>query len=134
MVGDEAVNFYGYNKPSSGVDFWIEATSENFSNLLLVLKEMGSDLADFPAEVFEREKNISVKFSNPDVKVELITNFVIDKSFSWAYEDSVESSLKENPVVKWRVIALEDLLVSKTKSGDPQDILDFQELKKIHGQ
>lgn len=134
MVGDEAVNFHGYKKPSSQVDFWIEASSENFNNLLLVLKDMGSDLADFPAEVFERQKNISIDFSNSDWNVELITNFVVDKSFSWAYEDSIESYLKDRPAIKWRVISLEDLLISKAKSLEPQDILDVRELKKINGQ
>ncbi|HLW33842.1 MAG TPA: hypothetical protein VKX40_16395 [Aequorivita sp.] len=133
MVGDEAVNFYGYKKSSSQVDFWIEASSENFNKLLLVLKGMGSNLANFPAEVFDRKKNISINFSNSNLNVELITNFVVGKSFSWAYEDSIESYLKDRPAVKWRVLSLEDLLISKAKSLKPQDILDVQELKKING-
>lgn len=133
MVGDEAVNFHGCTKATSQIDFWIEATSENFNNLLLVLKDMGSTLADFPAEVFARQKNISIHFSDSDLTVELITNLVINKSFSWAYEDSIEASLRERPTVKWRVLALEDLLVSKADSREPQDILDIQELKRING-
>lgn len=133
LVGDEAVSFHGYEKPYSQVDFWIETSSENIDNLLLVLKEMGSAVADFPSTIFERQQNISINFPKSEAKVELITNFVVDKSFTWAYEDSIETSLKDKPAIKWRVLSLEDLLISKANSLEPQDILDVEELKKING-
>lgn len=133
MVGDEAVSFHGYKKPFSRVDFWIETSSENFYSLISALKEMGSELADFPPTVFDRQQNISINFPTSESKVELITNFVVDKSFSWAYEDSIETSLKDKPAIKWRVLSLEDLLISKAQSLQPQDIQDVQELKRING-
>lgn len=32
MVGGAAVNFHGYQRHSADVDFWIDTSSENFSN------------------------------------------------------------------------------------------------------
>lgn len=133
MVGSGAANFYGHKSKATGVHFWIEATSKNLNKIMLVLKELGSELVDFSVPVINRKQDVSIKFSPSSLNLELITNFVADKSFSWAYDDSVETSLRQNSSVKWRVLALEDLIDSKIKSQNPQDQLDIQELKRING-
>jgi hypothetical protein len=38
LVGGGAVNFYGYQRNSADVDFWIDTSEENFSKLLRVFK------------------------------------------------------------------------------------------------
>lgn len=38
LVGGGAVNFYGYQRHSADVDFWIDTSEENFSKLLRVFK------------------------------------------------------------------------------------------------
>lgn len=133
MVGSGAMNFYRYNSPSIGLDFWIEATSKNLSKILSILKELGSEIVNFPVPGLDRNQNFSIQFSPSSLNLELITNFLVDKSFSWAYDDSIETSLQQNPNVKWRVLALEDLIDSKTKSLDPRDLMDLQELKRLNG-
>lgn len=131
MVGSCASNFYGYNGESSAVDFWVEATSENLKKIMAVLKELGPELTDLPIPIANSKQNISIKFSPTSSPLELITHFVIDKSFTWAYEDSRETSLEEDSTVKWRVLALEDLIVSKTYSFEPKDLIELQELRRI---
>ena len=131
MVGSEAMNYYGYSNSVTEVDFWIEATSKNINNIVLALKELGSKLVEFHIPLLNRKRNVLIEFA-PALNLGLITTFVIDKSFSWAYDDSIETSLQENSSIKFRVLALEDLIDSKAKSRDSQDLLDLQELKKIH--
>lgn len=41
MVGGGAVNFYGYQRHSADVDFWIETTSENLIALWDMLNDLG---------------------------------------------------------------------------------------------
>jgi len=132
MVGGGAVNFHGHQRHSADVDFWIEPTEKNFKRLAQVFNEMGYEISDFPEEVKNGRQNISVKFSPADLNLELITNFSVNKSFNQAYEASEEASFDDNPIIKWRVLNLDDLITSKIKAGRPKDLVDVQQLKRIH--
>lgn len=132
MVGGSAVNFHGYQRHSADVDFWIETTDENFRNLILVFKDMGYDIDDFPADVKKRQQNISVKFSPADLDLELITNFSVNKSFEEAYAASEITEANGHTFYKWNVLSLEDLITSKVKAGRPKDLLDIQQLRLIN--
>lgn len=131
MVGGTAVQFYGYNRNSFDIDFWINPTAENFDRLILVFKDMDYDIKDFPKAVREQKQNISIKFAPLDLDLELITNFSVNRSFDEAYKNAqiLEST---NAKVKSRVLSLDDLIISKIKSGRSKDLLDIQELRKIH--
>ncbi len=133
MVGGGAVNFHGYQRHSADVDFWIETSEDNFKKLVLVFNELGYDLEDFPEAVKKKKQNISVKFSLESLNLELITNFAVNKSFDEAYKDSIVASYENYPQINWRVLAFEDLITSKVKSGRPKDLLDVQELQRIKG-
>lgn len=132
MVGGGAVNFHGHQRHSADVDFWIEPKEENFKKLVKVLNDMGYELSDLPDAVKEGNQNISIKFSPTDIDIELITRFSVNKSFDKAYKDSETAIIKENPLIKWKVLNLDDLITSKIKSGRAKDISDIQELKKIN--
>lgn len=132
MVGGGAVNFHGYQRHSADVDFWIETTEENFKKLLLVVREMGYGIEDFPNSVKHQEQNISLKFSQVDIQIELITRFSVNKTFDEAFEASEVVVFKSGlSVNKWRVLSYGDLITSKIKAGRPKDLLDIQELKRI---
>jgi hypothetical protein len=132
MVGGGAVNFHGYQRHSVDVDFWIETTEENFKKLILVFKEMGYEIEDFPLAVKQQQQNISIKFSPLDLDLELITNFSVNKSFSEAYNDSEVAIVNENIFLRWNVLSLEDLITSKIKANRPKDLLDIQQLLEIN--
>ncbi|MBL7887800.1 MAG: nucleotidyltransferase [Flavobacterium sp.] len=131
MVGGGAVNFHGYQRHSADVDFWIETTPENFKNLIVVFKEMGYKMDDFPEKVKNQEQNISIKFSPEDLNLELITNFSVNKSFNEAYNDSEIVMKDEIQFLKWNVLSFDDLITSKIKSGRPKDLLDIQQLQEV---
>lgn len=130
MVGGGAVNFHGYQRHSADVDFWIDTADENLEKLIKVFDEMGYQIDDFPDQVKNREQNISVKFSPVDLNLELITNFSVNKSFEEVF-DSSEIVTVDNGLT-WRVLSLTDLISSKIKSSRPKDLLDIQELRRIH--
>lgn len=134
MVGGGAVNFHGYQRHSADVDFWIDTNEINLQKLLLVFKEMGYQIDEFPNSVKEQNQNISIKFSPEDIDIELITRFDVNKSFDEAYHSSKEVVINELIGFKYNVLSLEDLIVSKTKAGRPKDLLDIMELKRINGQ
>lgn len=132
MVGGGAVNFHGYQRHSADVDFWIETTPQNFRKLVKVFQQMEYELEDFPQKVKEQKQNISIKFSPIDLNLELITNFSINKTFEQAFNEAEIAEVEGNKFLKWRVLSLDDLITSKIKSGRSKDLLDVQELKRIH--
>ena len=132
MVGGGAVNFHGYQRHSADVDFWIETTDENFKKLVAVFNEMGYEIDDFPENVKKQEQNISVKFSPVDLDLELITKFSVNKTFAEAFESSEEVQVNDNLFLKWNVLSLEDLIISKIKANRPKDLLDIQQLLEIN--
>lgn len=132
MVGGAAVNFHGYQRHSADVDFWIDTTEENFKKLILVFKEMGYEIDDFPDKVKQKLQNISVKFSPVDLDLELITNFSINKTFDEAYSNCDVFTVKNNSFLRWNILSFEDLITSKIKANRPIDILDIQKLREIN--
>lgn len=135
MIGGGAVNFHGYQRHSADIDFWIDTTDENFKKLIQVFREMGYEVDDIPGKVKKQQQNISLKFSPIGLDIELITNFSVNKSFDQALKDSEEVTYKSgNSVYKWRVLSLDDLIISKIKSGRAKDLLDINELKRINSQ
>lgn len=132
MVGSGAMNFYRYKSPSTGLEFWIEPTTKNLDKIVSVLQELGPEIVSFPIPEFHRKQNISIEFSPSKLNLRFMTDFIADKSFSWAYDDSVETYLPENSDIEWRVLALEDLIDSKSKSLDARDLKDLQDLKRLN--
>lgn len=129
MVGGAAVNHHGYKRHSADVDLWIEPVPENFDRLVLVLRGLGYDLDDLPAPVRQAEQNISIKIS-PGQEIELITRFNPGCSFAEAWSRCDIAELSGIRVAKYRVLALDDLINSKVKSGRPKDLLDVYELQR----
>lgn len=128
LVGGGAVNFYGYQRHSSDVDFWISISEDNLMRLKNTLIDIGFEIDSFPQDVLNGAQNISIKIS-PISEIELITNFNPGCSFDEAYLRRKEI-INENLV--YPIISLKDLIDSKIKSQRPKDLLDVYELKRIH--
>lgn len=129
LVGGGAVNFHGYQRHSADVDFWVDTSPENLKNLLLVVNDMGYQLNDFPAEVKNREQNISIKFTPSDYDLELITFFSSEITFEEAWSKSEKSEIEGQ--ILYKVLSFDHLIESKLKSQRPKDLLDVQELIRL---
>jgi hypothetical protein len=62
--------------------------------------------------------------------VEVITFLKPGFTFDEAWERAVQMELAGEPVMLYRILAFEDLITSKLRSGRPKDLLDVQELKR----
>ena len=131
MVGGGAVNFYGYQRHSADVDFWIDTTPSNLLALRNALNELGYEFDDFPEDVKNGQQNISIKIS-PVIDIELITSFNPGRSFDECYEQRYSTTNTVNgETFSYDVIAFNDLINSKIKAGRPKDLYDVIELRKI---
>ncbi|MEB2781895.1 nucleotidyltransferase [Algoriphagus sp. C2-6-M1] len=130
LVGGGAVNFHGYQRHSADVDFWIKTDQENLAKLVATFNEMGFEIEEFPVEVRDQMKNISVKFTPEDLDLELITRFEIGKTFDEAYESADEVDIVGFPLKMWKVLNYEDLIESKLRAARAKDLLDIDQLKK----
>lgn len=129
LVGGGAVNFHGYQRQSADIDLWIEPQPENFERLITVLRTLGYGIETLPAAVLRSEQNISIKIT-PDMELELITRFEPGYTFQQAWERSALVDLAGEPVARYHVLSLEDLVQSKLRSARPKDLLDVQELRR----
>ena len=131
MVGGGAVNFYGYQRHSADVDFWIDTSPSNLLALRNALNELGYEFDDFPEDVKNGQQNISIKIS-PVIDIELITSFNPGRSFDECYEQRYTTTNTVNgQTFSYDVIAFNDLINSKIKAGRPKDLYDVIELRKI---
>lgn len=129
LVGGAAVNHHGYKRHSADVDLWIEPSKTNFDILLKVLHTLGYGVEELPVKVLDAEQNITIKIS-PEQEIELITRFNPGCSFGEAWERCVFGEIAGVPVARYHVLALDDLIASKVKSGRPKDLLDVLELRR----
>jgi hypothetical protein len=130
LAGGGAVNFHGYQKPSAEADFCIDTQNDNILKLIHVFQVMGYGIEKFPEVVFNKMRNISLKFSPHNLALELITSFTINKTFNEAYKESEVDFIRGKKLLKWNVLAFKDLITSKTKSSRPKDILGFSTTKR----
>lgn len=130
LVGGAAVNYYGFNRHSQDIDFWIKTDEENLLNLKSVLKDMGYLFDQFPIQVAKKEMNISVKISSV-MELELITSISLDADFDTAYE-LAEISKTPNRGENFRIINYQHLIANKKRTARTKDQLDIIELEKIN--
>lgn len=131
LVGGAAVNFHGYQRNSADIDIWVNPDEENLKNLLKVLNESGFELDELPKSVIEANQNVSVKFTPDAMNVELITRFDVNRTFLEAYNEAELFYLNSNKSTFIKVLNINDLIISKIKSGRPKDFLDILEIKRI---
>ena len=133
LVGGGAVNFYGYQRHSADMDFWVDTTSENLIFLRDTLNDMGYEFDDFPEAVKQGEQNVSIKIS-PVIDIELITSFNPGRNFDecYKYRETVTRQLWHGgETFTYDVISFDDLINSKLKAGRPKDLYDIMELRRI---
>lgn len=132
LIGGGAVNFHGYQRQSPDLDFWMEPEPVNFDRLTRTLQNIGYEVDTFPEPVLSGQQNISLKMSL-GLDVEVITFLRPGFSFNEAWERAELVELVGEPIMRFRVLAFDDLVNSKLRSGRPKDLLDVQELRRRKG-
>jgi hypothetical protein len=131
LIGGFAVNLHGYSRATKDLDLWIKESATNRRNLRKVLDELTG--LDF--EMVER-----MQFIPGWSTIRLPSGFELDmmtemsgftqKEFDQAFNKAQVELIFDVPI---RFLNYNDLLLAKQQAGRPRDLLDIEELTRIHG-
>ncbi|GAA0189203.1 hypothetical protein GCM10009122_49120 [Fulvivirga kasyanovii] len=122
VTGNLAVAFHGVIMPSSYLEIWAEADKENIEKLESITSQsMGKHRKVIDSTI----NSLGEKFP---LKVHLELNYFPAKKFNWCYVKS-ETSIASG--VSIPILSLDDLIVEKTASNDPEDMEIVEALENM---
>lgn len=127
LVGGYAVAFHGYIRTTNDIDVWVPRSRENAARVVAALAEFGFGTPDLKPELFLDPDQI-VRLGIEPLRIE-VTTTIDGVSFDQCYERRIETVLDGVPVV---IIDLNDLQINKRASGRRKDLIDVDELTKLH--
>jgi hypothetical protein len=117
------VCFHGYYRNTGDIDFWIAVHPENATKLVQLIREFGFELPQLSEELFLK-KGRMIRMGVEPVRIELLTE-ISGCEFSDCYSRRVEAALDGVPV---SIIALQDLIRNKLRTGRVKDLEDASKL------
>lgn len=126
IVGGYAVGLHGFPRYTGDIDFFVAIHPLNAQKLLQVFDrfgfgEIGLGLDDF------LEENFVVEIGREPRKIQVLTG-IDGVSFNDCYQRRIEL---EDDGLKLKFIGKNDLLLNKSASGRPKDLIDLEQLKKL---
>jgi hypothetical protein len=134
IVGGVAVALHGAPRGTIDIDIVIKHTAEFFKSVEICLKGLGflprlpvtaHEVFSFKYEYISRRKLIAWSFYNPTNPLEVI-DIILTHDLS-----DMKTINKKMGLSTLKVLAVEDLINMKKKSGSPQDLEDIKVLKEI---
>ena len=130
LIGGYAVNYYGYERTTGGMDIWLELGNENKYRVVLALRDFGiedSDLEQLTRMDFESAPPVFF-IGEPPRRVDFLT--VINNV---KFEDAIaEANYLKIDDFQIPVINLKHLILSKITSSRLKDKADVEELQRIN--
>lgn len=136
LIGGTAVAYYGYQRPSGGlqgnldmkydVDFWYQPSLSNYYNLLKALKELGIDTSKLENLVFDPKKTF-LRIPHDTFRTEFLPQVKGLDSFERSKQSSKIINLDGNEIC---IISYDDLILNKKAVDRAIDRTDIEELKK----
>ncbi len=123
LIGGYAVCYHGYYRNTNDIDFWIAVHPENARKLVGLIREFGFDVAELKEDLF-LQKGRLIRMGVEPTRIELLTE-ISACDFADCYNRRIEGLLDGVPVT---IIAREDLIRNKLKSGRLKDLEDAQRL------
>ena len=122
IVGAHAVMKYSEPRFTKDLDIWVEASTDNARKVFAALKSFGAPLdevteTDFASEGF-------FQMGRPPVRIDILMT-IDGVEFQDAWPNRHEGDFAGVPV---NFIGPEDLVINKTVSARPQDILDVHSM------
>ena len=123
LIGGYAVCFHGYYRTTADIDFWVGVSRENAAKLVKVIREFGFETPDLSEDLFLSGGRM-IRMGMEPTRIELLTE-ISGGDFGKSFKTRVEGAIDGVPV---NIIAREDLISNKLKSGRLKDLLDVQKL------
>ncbi len=126
LVGAYALAVYGYPRATKDIDFFVEATPENASNLLRALSRFGAPLSEVSEADFAAE-GIVFQIGTSPRRIDILTR-ISGVEFEMAYTNRKLVSVDG---IEIPVISVTDLIANKRASGRSQDLADVEKLEAL---
>ena len=134
IAGGWAVALHGAVRSTVDLDIAVALTQTNMENVEKALRAIGlesrpplhaSDVIQFRTEYIKNRQMMAWRFASPSNGAEVVDVLIIEDLRDLSVE-SIQLRGKQTPVV-----ALEDLIQMKKRSGRPQDLEDIKALKEL---
>jgi hypothetical protein len=125
VIGGYAVGYHGYPRATGDMDIWISMDEQTAVNMVEALKEFGFDTPELTKDIFMKEHQV-VRMGTPPMRLEILT-YIDGVYFKTCFENRVVVSFDDFSA---NFISKADLLTNKRSSARPQDLVDFEKLKK----
>ncbi len=134
IVGGYAVALHGAVRGTVDIDFVVALNQRSFRQTEKALNSIGlqsklpvsaDDVFNFREEYIEQRNLIAWSFTNPDNPLEIV-DIIINEDAK-----QLKSVGKTFNGIKVKIVAIDDLIKMKTKSGRKQDVEDIKALEKL---
>ena len=124
VVGGYAVIEYTEPRYTKDLDIWVSPERNNAERVYTALKQFGAPLANITIEDFTNP-NLVYYLGRPPVRVDILMGLT-GLEFERSWSNRVEGNYGE---IQTQFISIEDLIITKSKAGRPQDIIDVENLR-----
>ena len=130
LVGGFAVNKHGFNRTTADVDVYLEDTKANRRSLIDALEAMGYGRFE-PLMHAPLVAGFSEIMMDDGIYADLMTQIkgLRQEDFKEHYDAAIVAEIDGSPV---RFLSLNHLISTKEAAGRPKDLLDIEELKRLH--
>jgi hypothetical protein len=125
VVGAHAVSFYAEPRFTKDLDVWVEASAANAPRVLAALQDFGAPLEGV-AEADFHAPGATLQIGVAPNRIDIITD-ISGVRFAAAWPNRLASTFGDQSI--W-IIGRADLILNKTASARPQDLLDLALLQK----
>ena len=123
VVGGYALMAHGHPRYTGDIDFWVNPTRANITNLLTALNQFGFASVDLKEEDFLVEQAV-IQLGFPPARIDLMVS-ISGVEFASAYKSRLEVNLDDTKI---NVISRNDFIRNKQATGRPKDFVDLKEL------
>lgn len=127
LVGGYAVGFHGYGRSTNDIDIFVANDQINAERLVNALAEFGFGGNDLSPELFTSKDSLVVMGVEP-LAVDIL-NYLTGVDFEAAYKNR---KLVKCEDIEVSLIAFDDLIENKKKTGRYKDLSDVEYLKRIN--
>ena len=123
LIGDYAVGYYGYPRPTGDIDIWVRIDEENAERTVETLNEFSFSSPELTKELLLKEKQI-VRMGIPPFRLE-VSNYIDGVDFDECFAEKEIANLEG---ILTNLISLKHLKINKKASGRYKDLNDLENL------
>ena len=123
VVGAYAVMKYTEPRYTKDLDIWVEASQENASKVFAALSNFGAPLSGVTETDFESDGFFQM--GRPPVRIDILMS-IDGVAFEDAWPNRQDGDFDGVPA---SFIGVDDLVVNKTISARPQDLIDIESVE-----